>query len=144
MDRLWYAFNITRQSFISLGVTVADTPWARLRGLLGKMRIRSDEGLWLVPSQGIHTFGLMFPIDVIYLDANLQVVHLVEGLGPLRFGPLRLGCESVLELPGRSIYGSGTQVGDQLMICAPHKMEAYWTSQATQEEGARKDIRRAV
>jgi len=144
LNRIWYAFNITRQSFISLGVTVADTPWARLRGLLGKMRIRSDEGLWVVPSRGIHTFGMMFPIDVIYLDAHLRVVHLVESLGPLRFGPFRLGCESVLELPRRSIYGSGTQVGDQLMICAPETMEAYWASQAPRDEEVRKDLRRAM
>lgn len=131
VSRVWYAFNITRQSFINLGVTVADTPWARLRGLLGKMRMRSDEGLWLVPSRGIHTLGLMFPIDAIYLDGDLRVVHLVENLGPLRIGPLRLRCESVLELPAKSIYGSGTQVGDQLMICAPQKMESYWASQTT-------------
>lgn len=143
LTRIWYAFNITRQSFISLGVTVADTPWARLRGLLGKMRIRSDEGLWVVPSRGIHTFGLRFPVDVIYLDSNMRVVHLVEGLGPLRIGPLRLGCESVLELPGRSIYGSGTQVGDQLMICAPQKMEAYWKTQAPRDEGVR-EAKRAM
>jgi len=144
LDRIRYAFNITRQSFISLGVTVADTPWARLRGLLGRMRIRSDEGLWLVPSRGIHTFGLMFPIDVIYLDSNLRVVHLVESLGPRRFGPLRLRCRSVLELPGRSIYGSGTQVGDQLMICAPKTMEAYWTSPAPQDEEVGTELRRST
>ena len=90
VSRVWYAFNITRQSFINLGVTVADTPWARLRGLLGKMRMRSDEGLWLVPSRGIHTLGLMFPIDAIYLDGDLRVVHLVENLGPL--GLVRCGC----------------------------------------------------
>lgn len=106
--------------------------------------MRSDEGIWLVPSRGIHTFGLMFSIDVIYLDADLRVVHLVEGLGPLRIGPLRLGCESVLELPARTIYGSGTQLGDRLMICAPHKMEAYWASKAPQDDGVQKDLRRAM
>jgi uncharacterized protein len=126
-----YAYNVTRQSFINLGVTVADTLLARLRGLLGKMRLRSDEGLWVIPSRGIHTFGLMFCIDVVYLDAELRVVHLVENLGPLRIAPLRLRSESVLELPARSISGSGTQVGDQLLICTAKEMEAYWASQGT-------------
>jgi uncharacterized membrane protein (UPF0127 family) len=142
VTRVWYAFNITKQSFISLGVTVADTPWARLRGLLGRMRMRSDEGLWLVPSRGVHTIGLMFPIDVIYLDSKLRVVHIVESLGPLRIGPLRLRCESVLELPARSVYGSGTQIGDQLMICAPQEMEAYWASQTAKD--APTDLRRVI
>jgi len=30
------------------------THLARLKGLLGKMKLNSDEGLWTVPSQGIH------------------------------------------------------------------------------------------
>ena len=112
---------------------VADTPWARLRGLLGKMRMRTDEGLWMFPSRGIHTFGLMFSIDVIYLDSNLRVVDVIESLGPLRVGPFRLRCESVLELPARSVYGSGTQIGDQLLICTPQEMESYWAAQTPKE-----------
>jgi uncharacterized membrane protein (UPF0127 family) len=127
------AFNISRQCFLNLGVKVADTPLSRLRGLLGKMRLRSNEALWMFPSRGIHTVGLMFPIDVIYLDSQLRIVHLIEGLGPLRITPIRLHSESVLELPVRTIYESGTQIGDQLMIGTPDKMEAYWASQS---EGA--------
>jgi uncharacterized membrane protein (UPF0127 family) len=137
LSKTCYAYNVTRQSFINLGVTVADTLPARLRGLLGKMRLRSDEGLWVIPSRGIHTFGLMFSIDLVYLDSNLRVVHLVENLGPLRIAPLRLHSESVLELPGRSISGSGTQVGDQLLICTPKEMEAYWASQKPQPAAGR-------
>jgi uncharacterized membrane protein (UPF0127 family) len=129
VSTVYYAFNVTRQSFINLGVSIADTPWARLRGLLGRMRLRSDEGLWIIPSRGIHTFGLMFPIDVVYLDAGLRVVHVMESLGPLRIAPIRLKSESVLELPARSVYESGTQVGDQLLICTPAEMENYWSSQ---------------
>ena len=83
------AFNVSRQSFINLGVAVADTPLTRLRGLLGKMRLRSDEALWVVPSRGIHTIGLLFPIDLIYLDAQLRVIHVIEHLGPLRIAPVR-------------------------------------------------------
>jgi uncharacterized protein len=137
-----YAFNITRQAFINLGVTVADTPFARMRGLLGRMRLRSDEGLWTFPCRGIHTFGLMFPIDLIYLDAELRVIHLVESLGPLRIAPIRMNSESVLELPPRSVYGSGTQVGDQLMICTPEEMESYWEAKASEAPAV--DLKRAI
>jgi uncharacterized membrane protein (UPF0127 family) len=128
VSTIWYAFNITRQSFVNIGVTIADTFLTRLRGLLGKVRLRSDEGLWIVPSQGIHTIGMMFHIDVIYLDSQLRVVHLIESLGPLRIAPIRLKCGSILELPCGTISESGTQVGDQLMICTPEETEAYWAS----------------
>ena len=129
MKRILYAFNISRQSFINLGVSAADTPWSRLRGLLGRIKLRSDEGLWVVPSRGIHTFGLLFPIDVIYLDSEFRVVHLIENLGPLRIAPLRRHAASVLELPAGSIYISGTQVGDRLLIKSPEQVDRYLEEQ---------------
>ena len=133
MQRTFYVFNQTRQSFLSLGVSPADTHMTRLRGLLGRMKLRSDEGLWLVPCQGIHTIGLVFPIDVIYLDDNHRVIHLIEHLGPFRIAPIRRHSSSVLELPARTIYSSNTQIGDELLICSPDEMESYWK---TQQAGA--------
>jgi uncharacterized protein len=133
LSEVQYVFNVTKQSFISLGVTIADTPWARLRGLLGRMRLHSNEGVWVVPSLGIHTFGMMFPIDVIYLDSELCIQHMLESFGPLRVGPLRLRCASVLELPAKTIYSSGTQIGDQLKICSPGEMTAYLDAEKSKE-----------
>ena len=133
VQRTFYVFNQTRQSFLSLGVSPADTHMTRLRGLLGRMKLRSDEGLWLVPCQGIHTIGLVFPIDVIYLDDNRRVIHLIEHLGPFRIAPIRRHSSSVLELPARTIYSSNTQIGDELLICSPDEMESYWK---TQQAGA--------
>jgi uncharacterized protein len=130
--RTVYAFNVSKQAFINLGVKIADTPLTRLRGLIGKLKMRSDEGIWIVPSRGIHTIGLLFAVDIIYLDAQYRVVHVIENLGPLRITPIRWQCASVLELPARSIYGSGTQVGDQLLICSPEQMEDYWAQQRQQ------------
>jgi uncharacterized membrane protein (UPF0127 family) len=128
------AFNISRQAFLSIRVTVADTPLSRLRGLLGKVRLRSDEALWVVPSRGIHTIGLRFPIDVVYLDADMRVIYLVENLQPLSVGAFRLRSASVLQLPARNIYESGTQIGDQLLVCSPDQLDGYW---ASQRSGAR-------
>ena len=133
MKQTSYVFNLTRQCFVSLGISVADTHTARLRGLLGRMRLQSDEGLWVVPCQGIHTFGLLFPIDVIYLNANQRVIHLIEHLGPFRFSRIRMDGSSVLQVPTRTIYSSNTQVGDELLICSPEEMETYWK---TQQAGA--------
>ena len=120
-----YVFNVTRQTFLSLGVVAADTHLARLRGLLGKWQLRNDEGIWVVPCNGIHTFGLLFPIDVIYLDEHNHVIHLIEHLGPLRIAPVRRGGYSVLELPPRTIHNSNTRVGDELLICSPEQILEY-------------------
>jgi len=140
------AFNISRQSFVNLGVAVADTPLSRLRGLIGKMEMRSDEAVWLVPSHGIHTFGLKFAIDVLYLDAQHRVIHVIENLKPWRLAGIRWQCASVLELPARSIYGSGTQVGDHLLICSAEKMRDHWASRHPEqsEESPRSDSKQKV
>jgi uncharacterized protein len=116
-------FNRTRESFLALDVTPADTHLARLKGLLGRLKLKSGEGVWVTPSQGIHTIGMRFAIDLIYLDADCRVIETIESFGTCRIGPLRMNCASVLELPTRTIYCSHTQVGDKLLICSSEEME---------------------
>jgi uncharacterized membrane protein (UPF0127 family) len=123
--KTYCVFNKTRESFISLNVDAADTHFTRFRGLLGRMRLRSDEGIWVVPSYGVHTIGVPFSIDLIYLDDKYKVIDLIESLGSFRIGPVRLQCVSVLELPSRAIYSSQTQVGDELLICSPEDMQEF-------------------
>jgi len=121
--RKYCVYNQTRESFLSLGVAAADNTFARLKGLIGKFRLNSDEGLWMVPSRGVHTIGVMFPLDLIYLDQHHRVIHFVESCPMFCIAPLRTQAESVLELPTHTIYSSHTQVGDQLLICVAEEME---------------------
>jgi uncharacterized membrane protein (UPF0127 family) len=116
-------YNQTRESFLSLGVAAADTSLARLKGLIGKLTLGLDEGLWLVPSRGIHTLGVLFPLDLVYLDQDLKVIHVVESFPTFRISPLITQAASVLELPTHTIYSSQTQPGDQLVICVAEEME---------------------
>jgi uncharacterized protein len=118
-------FNKTRESFLSLNVTAADTHLTRLKGLLGKIRLKADEGIWVIPSQGVHTIGVPFAIDLVYLDSDHRVINLIESFGSFRIGPVNRHCASVLELPTRTIYSSQTQVGDELLLCPPEEMEEY-------------------
>ena len=110
---------------MSLSVSRADTHLTRLKGLLGKVSLNSDEGLWTIPCQGVHTICLLFPFDLLYLDADNRVVHLVENLGTFRFSPIRGDSASVLQLRTRSIFASNTQVGDELLICSAEEFEHY-------------------
>lgn len=115
-------YNQTRECFLSLGVTPADTTFARLKGLIGRLKLRFDEGLWVVPSCGIHTFGVLFPVDLVYLDESHRVIEVVEHFPSFRIAPLRAQAASVLELPTHTIYSSQTQPGDHLLICAVEEM----------------------
>ncbi len=115
-------YNQNSECFLSLKVVAADTMFARLRGLIGKLKFRFDEGLWIVPSKGTHTIGALSPVDMIYLDAKQRVTHVVESLSTLRMGPLHSDTASVLALAPHSIYSSQTQVGDQMVICVAADM----------------------
>ncbi|MGH9355761.1 MAG: DUF192 domain-containing protein [Terriglobia bacterium] len=111
-------YNRTRARTVSAKTAVADTALGRLAGLLGKSRewAESDGGLWILPSQGIHTFGMRFPIDVVFLDAARRVLDVQRRLRPFRISRLHLSARSVLELPPGAIDKSGTQPSDELEI----------------------------
>jgi uncharacterized protein len=112
------AFNQTRQAYLARALAVADTHWTRLRGLLGTAPgdFRNGFGLWIVPCHGVHTLGMGFAIDVVYLDLEMRVVHIQRELRPWRFAPIRAQAASVLELPCQTVRETGTMIGDKIRI----------------------------
>lgn len=112
------AFNQTRQAYLATALAVADTHWTRFRGLLGldPSDFRNGSGLWIVPCHGVHTLGMGFPIDVVYLDRIMTVIHIQRDLRPWRFAPIRTQAASVLELPCRTAAETRTTVGDKIEI----------------------------
>jgi uncharacterized membrane protein (UPF0127 family) len=112
------AFNRTRQAWLATALALADTHWTRLRGLLGVNSddFRNGSGLWIVPCHGVHTLGMGFPIDVLYLDRQMTVVHIQSDLRPWRFAPVRRQATSVLELPSHVAAATGTAIGDTIEI----------------------------
>jgi uncharacterized membrane protein (UPF0127 family) len=100
---------------------VADTHWRRLRGLLGRGAddFGNGAGLWIVPCHGVHTLGMGFSIDVVYLDRNCNVVHVESDLRPWRFAPVRMQASSVLELPCHTVAKTETNIGDKIEITLP-------------------------
>jgi uncharacterized membrane protein (UPF0127 family) len=108
--------NRTRERFVATNVAVADSYFRRLIGLLGKTKkwARAGQGLWIVPSHGVHTIGMLFPIDLIFLDREMNVVHLEEHVMPFRISRVSLRSHSVLELPAHTVFRTGTCIGDQL------------------------------
>ena len=113
-----YIYNKTRETFVATEVTVANDYFRRLVGLLGKTKRWAQLGkaLWITPSQGVHTIGMLFPIDLIYLDKDKQVVHVEEFVRPFRISKVSLKTRSVIELPPHTVYRTGTQIGDQIEI----------------------------
>jgi uncharacterized membrane protein (UPF0127 family) len=97
-------------------VRKADNFLTRLVGLLKRTHLGPEEALWLMPSKGIHTIGMKFPIDVVFLTRDNHVVGLMSGLPPYRISAIHLRGYSVLELPNGTIKKSRTELGDQFEI----------------------------
>jgi uncharacterized protein len=121
-----YAFNRTRNAYLANRLSVAATHWSRFRGLMGMdaASFPAGNGLWIIPSRGVHTLGMKFPIDVLYLDTNKRVVHVERNLKPWRVARVSLRTVSVLELPGDSLKSNGTTVGDEIEIALGEFQEA--------------------
>src|SRR3954469_22197720 len=96
---------------------LADRPHTRLRGLLGRRDLPAGQGLLLRPSPSIHTWFMRFPIDVVFLDAELHVLDVVPELRPWRMA-WQKGTRAVLELSAGEAQTRGIRPGDQLVLDA--------------------------
>jgi uncharacterized membrane protein (UPF0127 family) len=72
--------------------------------------------MWIKPCNGIHMFGMRFPIDAVFLDRDQCVIRVVPNLGPWRVVPLVLRARSVVELPAGIAAKAGLDVGDALAV----------------------------
>jgi len=112
------ALNRTRGTLVADNVRVARTHWSRLRGLIGTGHadFPAGQALWVLPCRGVHTCGIRFPLDLIYLDKSNYVIDLRQELPPWSFGPFHFHAASVMELPAGTIRKSRTEIGDKVEI----------------------------
>lgn len=92
------------------------TRWERLRGLIGAPAPQGTACLVIERARQIHTFGMTYPIDVVFCDKDWQVAHVVRAMRPARITRPVLRARYVLELPADAAAGLG--VGDRLRIAA--------------------------
>ena len=116
-------YNQTRESFLSLGVTVADAAPGYVRELIDRVSVKPDSGLWMIPYPGILPAHVHSPVDLVYLDSNYRVIQEIESFLTSTVEPLKDEAASALVLPAHTIYSSQTQPGDQMVICAADEME---------------------
>jgi uncharacterized membrane protein (UPF0127 family) len=107
--------NITKGTMLADRADIADTSATRRTGLLRHTGLAEGEGLWIVPCEGIHTFAMKFPIDVVFLSRRGKVLKLRPNMPKNRIS-LSLRAHSTLELPVGAIEKSRTAVGDELEL----------------------------
>lgn len=112
--KLVKAMNTTRGTVLGESIRVADTGLSRIVGLLGERTLQPDDGLLIVPSQGVHTLGMLFPIDVVVLDDDWQVLAIRRRMPRFSMTRIFWKAAAVLELPAGVLDATSTSVGDSL------------------------------
>ena len=107
--------NQSRNTVLGDRVGIADTSAKRKTGLLKHTRLEPGEGLWIAPTEAIHTFGMKFSIDVLFLDKKRKVLKIRNEMPRSRMS-ICLRAHSVLELPSGTATAMQTMVGDQLEV----------------------------
>lgn len=92
---------------------VADRPWARMRGLLGRKDLPQGEGVLLRPAGSIHTFFMRFPIDAVFVAGDGTVIGVERELRPWRTARRR-GAKAVLELAAGAVESAGVEIGQRV------------------------------
>jgi hypothetical protein len=116
-------FNLHRQTTLATSLEVADSGPKRNKGLLGRDRLARGEGLWIVPCEAVHTFGMRFSIDLVYLDREKRIIKLRRDVHPWRLSAC-IFAHSVIELPAGTIRDTQTELGDELkFLSAPLTVE---------------------
>ena len=105
--------NSTRGTVVAETADIANDSAKRRTGLLKHSGLGPGEGLWIVPCEAVHTFGMKFAIDVLFLSKKRKVMKIRDSM-PQRRISLNLLAHSVLELPAGTAKATGTQKGDEL------------------------------
>ena len=122
-NRKYCVYNQSRESFLSLGVVMADSAARQLRALLEDFSVKPDSGLWLSPFRGMPATKGLTPVDVIYLDEDNRVIQAIESFPNYAIETAREQPASALILASHTIFSSQTQPGDTLLICYADEME---------------------
>jgi uncharacterized membrane protein (UPF0127 family) len=108
-------YNLTTGKTLAKNARLAASFFSRLKGLLGTKYLAAGEGLVIRPCNSIHTFGMNYPIDVVFADGEGRVKRMAAYLGPRRVMVCQ-GSRFVVELPPGTLAQTGTMVGDYLRL----------------------------
>jgi uncharacterized membrane protein (UPF0127 family) len=98
LPRVWKAANV----------------YERTRGLLGRPPLATGEGLLIDRCRMVHTMGMHYALDLVFLDADGHIRKMVANLLPLRLAGA-YSAQSTLELPAGALAGLGLHLGEPLI-----------------------------
>lgn len=109
-------YNITKKHQYRLSIIATSSFISRLIGLLGTTKPYVNKVLYINPCSGIHTLGMHYPIDVIFIDNNNRVSRIFKSLKPFRITKTKKSDKAALEFPPDTLSQISLEIGDLLNI----------------------------
>ena len=100
-------------------ITVARGPVGRAVGLLLTSSLHACEGMWIEPCSAIHTLGMRYPIDTIFLDERGFVIQTIESVPPHRVAVSCLNARVTIELGEGTLRTVPVERGARLHLAEP-------------------------
>lgn len=108
--------HVRMQRIVPVRVLTASRFFSRLAGWLGRRYPVEDELLQLKPCRAVHTWGMSFPIDILFLNPDSRVLEALPSVPPNRVTSPQAKAVSVVEAPAGFIQREGIRLGDKLLI----------------------------
>ena len=106
--------NISKGNTISENGYITTSFLERLKGLLGKKELKENECLIISPCNSIHMFFMKFEIDVLFIDKNNKVCHLINEFKPWKISKVIKESKYVIELKSKTIASKNIKLGDEV------------------------------
>lgn len=97
---------------VRFGAFRTDTIWERMRGLLALPTLTKSQGLWIEKCHSVHSFGMQYALDLVYLDKRDRIIKIVTDMPPRRCS-YAWRAASVIELLSGESQRLNLQVGMQ-------------------------------
>lgn len=108
--------NLSKNTVIAKDVKIADNLLSRLKGLLGKPALNTQEALILKPCNSIHTCFMRFAIDAAFINRHNQIIKVYSSLKPWRISGIFFNAAFCIELPPGTLTITNTREGDNISI----------------------------
>src|SRR5437588_3530553 len=108
--------NTTRNTTLADKARRAASFVDRGRGLMLSDPLPEGGGLVIEPCNSVHMFFMRYPLDIVFIDGQGQVVFMYKGIKPWRVGRIVRGAKAAIELPAGAIDTSNTQLGDKIVM----------------------------
>ncbi|QSO48167.1 DUF192 domain-containing protein [Alicyclobacillus mengziensis] len=95
---------------------LAETHWEKFRGLMLDTSLQPDEALLIRKCKAIHCCFMKIPIDVLFVDDEGRITHIIPEMRPWTFSPVVRKADDVIECYPGTVARTGLQVGHQLRI----------------------------